>query len=198
MGSQAPEAKVVAVAARPASSLLAALLLRYQHPRRLYLDLSSPPLPSSSPHPPPSTLSPSLMTGGRADRQIYLHWWQKGRRGRSHQPIPLSSPGPREGGALEENPLPALAPPRAGHISAPPRPLLRVLSWMGPKPQWPQTHTLPHQPLGRREGQEERDPALEREKKKRLQRACTLADRHTAKAGATDSFFTPALSPTPP
>lgn len=36
------------------------------------------------------------MTGGRADRQIYLHRWQRGRRGTSHRPIPLSGPrGPR-------------------------------------------------------------------------------------------------------
>lgn len=69
--------KVVTISAFPSFSLLAVLLLHYL---RLYLDLITPSLYSS-------------MMANRADRQIYLHWWRKGRkeeevisRGPSNQP----------------------------------------------------------------------------------------------------------------
>lgn len=56
--------KVVTISAFPSFSPLAVLLLHYLC---LYLDLIAPPLSSS-------------ITANRAERQMYLHWWRKGRK----------------------------------------------------------------------------------------------------------------------
>lgn len=91
-------------------------------------------------------LSP-LMTVSRADRQIYLHWWQ-GRKKSSAKPCPAS--GLWQAG-LRGNPD-RLAPPRAGHISlCCPWPCSELSARWDQSFTGPQTHTLPHQPLGEKD-----------------------------------------------
>lgn len=110
-------------------SLLAVLLLHYLC---LCLDLIAPPLSS-------------LMTASRADRQIYLHWWRKGRR---EEEIISRGPSAQPSRLGQAEQIVWLLPVEGISLSV----LslgLRVLSWMGPKLD--QTHTVPHQPLGDRE-----------------------------------------------
>lgn len=101
---------------------------------------SSPSCCSAAPQSSSLSLS-TLMTASRADRQIYLPWWQ-GRKKSSAKPCPASGSDRR---GLRGNPC-CLAPPPAGHISVcSPWPAQSSATW-DQSLSSQQTHRLPHQP----------------------------------------------------
>lgn len=125
------------------------------------------------------------MTASRADRQIYLHWWQ-GRKKSSAKPCPAS--GLRQAG-LRGNPD-RLAPPRAGHISlCCPWPCSEISARWDQSFTGPQTHTLPHQPLGEREQKRGGRKRKQHRESRGLLLECTLAERDTRRKPVCVSFF---------
>lgn len=117
----------------------------------------------------------SLMTVNKADRLIYLHWWQ-GRKKSSAKPCP--APGLWQAG-LGGNPG-RLATPRAGHISlCCPWPCSDLTA------RWDQSFLRPtdsqtHSHISYR-GESERRRESSRQSGRLLLVVCTLAERKTRK-----------------
>lgn len=117
----------------------------------------------------------SLMTVNKADRLIYLHWWQ-GRKKSSAKPCP--APGLWQAG-LGGNPG-RLATPRAGHISlCCPWPCSDLTA------RWDQSFLRPtdsqtHSHISYR-GESERRRESSRQSGRLLLVVCTLAERKTGK-----------------